>query len=106
MKVADSAGQSSVEFVALAPLLAVICLLAVQFGLAGLTKWSVAVSARSAARAEAVGSDPLTAAKKASVFGSKLIIVKQDGEAVVKQQIPRVLPIGLSQVSETFRLEN
>src|SRR4051812_50177684 len=59
----DSRGQASAEFVALLPLLALLLAGAWQFVLAGDALWHARVAARAAARAQAVGADPRTAAR-------------------------------------------
>lgn len=61
----SSAGQASVELVALLPLIAVIAGLMWQAVLAGQAVWLSGTAARAAARAQAVGEDPLTAARRA-----------------------------------------
>ena len=58
-------GQSSVELIALLPALAVIAALALQAIVAGATWWLAANAAREAARAQALGADPATAARAA-----------------------------------------
>lgn len=59
----DDAGQASVEFVALLPLLAAILALAWQAVLAGHAVWAATAAARAAARAAAIGGDPTIAAR-------------------------------------------
>jgi uncharacterized protein (UPF0333 family) len=56
-------GQAAVELAALLPLIAVVLLVAWQFVVAGEARSSAAVAARSAARAAAVGADPVAAAR-------------------------------------------
>ncbi|WP_354701398.1 hypothetical protein DSM112329_01712 [Paraconexibacter sp. AEG42_29] len=56
-------GQASVEFVALLPLLAAIVVLLWQAVVAGQAVWLAGTAARAAARAEAVGGDPVAAAR-------------------------------------------
>src|SRR4051812_46644673 len=56
-------GQASIELVALLPLLLLLAALAWQAALAGQAVWLTGAAARSAARAAAVGSDPLRAAR-------------------------------------------
>jgi hypothetical protein len=55
-------GQASVELIALLPLLGVVALLAWQAVVAGQTWWLAGAAARDAARARAVGGDPVAAA--------------------------------------------
>jgi hypothetical protein len=56
-------GQAAVEMVALLPWIAAVLLVAWQFVLAGDARSSAAVAARAAARAVAVGDDPVAAAR-------------------------------------------
>ncbi len=58
-------GQASVELVAAIPLVLLAALLAWQLVLAGHTAWLSAHAARAAARADAVGRSPLSAARSA-----------------------------------------
>lgn len=57
------AGQASVELVALLPLVGLLAALLWQALLAGETVWLSGPAARAAARAAAVGADPLDAAR-------------------------------------------
>lgn len=59
----DVAGQATVELVALLPLLGLLAALLWQALLAGETVWLSGTAARAAARAAAVGADPLAAAR-------------------------------------------
>jgi hypothetical protein len=61
----DEAGQASVELVALLPLVALVVAVLWQALLAGQALWSSAGAARAAARAQAIGGDPLVAARGA-----------------------------------------
>lgn len=61
----DSSGQASVELIAVLPLAAVVLAVGWQLLLAGQAAWSAAGAARAAARAHAVGADPLAAARGA-----------------------------------------
>jgi len=58
-------GQASVELVALLPLLAIVGLIGWQIVVAGQAVWMSGAAARSAARAEAIGSDASAAARRA-----------------------------------------
>jgi hypothetical protein len=89
-------GQAAVELVALLPLLAVIALAAWQAVVAGQAYWVTGVAAREAARAHALGADPLTAAR-AVVPGALRagVRVRADGDAVgVRVAIPLVVGRG------------
>ncbi|MDX6640611.1 MAG: hypothetical protein QOF12_1622 [Solirubrobacteraceae bacterium] len=61
----DANGQASVELVALMPLVGLVVLALWQAVLVGQAVWSSAGAARAAARAQAVGRDPLAAARGA-----------------------------------------
>jgi hypothetical protein len=60
----DQRGQTSVELVALLPLLAVIGLIGWQVVVAGQAVWMSGAAARSAARASAIGGDAEAAARR------------------------------------------
>lgn len=57
------AGQATVEFVALLPILTLVALALGQAAVAGYAQWSAAGAARVAARAEAIGGDEKKAAR-------------------------------------------
>jgi hypothetical protein len=59
----DERGQAAVELVALLPLVGLLAALLWQALLAGETVWLSGSAARAAARAAAVGADPLAAAR-------------------------------------------
>jgi hypothetical protein len=61
----DAGGQASVELVALLPVVGLVVLALAQAVLAGQAVWSSAGAARAAARAQAIGGDPLAAARGA-----------------------------------------
>jgi hypothetical protein len=61
----SEAGQATVELVAILPLVAVVVMLLWQSSLAGAALWLSSGAARAAARAEALGADPLAAARAA-----------------------------------------
>ena len=65
LRLRDSSGQASVEFVALLPLVVVLGTVLWQMVVAGQAAWSSAGAARAAARAHAVGGDPVAAARGA-----------------------------------------
>jgi hypothetical protein len=58
-------GQASVELIAVLPLVALVVAALWQGILVGQAAWSSAGAARAAARAQAVGADPLAAARSA-----------------------------------------
>jgi hypothetical protein len=87
-------GQASVELVALVPALVAIALLAWQLLLAGETWWLASTAARSAARAEALGADPRSAALSSLPSnlraGSRL--ERRDAGVRLRVPIPAALP--------------
>lgn len=89
--VEEDAGQATVEFVALLPLMAVLLGALWQVALVGYAEWAASAAARAAARADAVGSDP-TRAARAHLAGSLergLSVRVLDGGAVrVAVRIP------------------
>lgn len=64
-RLSDPSGQASLELIAVLPLLALVVGALWQAVLAGEAVWSAAGAARAAARARAVGGDPLRAARGA-----------------------------------------
>jgi hypothetical protein len=89
----DATGQAAVELVAILPLVALVVAVLWQAVLAGQALWSSAGAARAAARAQAVGADPLVAARGA-VPGSlrPRVRVRPDGDRVrVAIAVPLVL---------------
>jgi hypothetical protein len=90
-------GQASVEFVSLLPLVGLLVALAWQALLAGEAVWLGASAARSAARAEALGRDPLHAARGVlpGRFARGLRVrTARDGSVTVAVRIPAVLGRG------------
>jgi hypothetical protein len=86
-------GTASVELIAVVPFLLLAVLVAAQLGLVGQALWSAAVAARAGARADLVGRDAITAARRALprslLPGAKV----SDADAVeVQVQVPRLLP--------------
>jgi hypothetical protein len=87
-------GQASIELVALLPLVGLLVALAWQALLAGETLWLGGSAARAAARAEALGRDPVHAARGAlpGRFEHGLRVhVSRDGSVAVAVRIPAVL---------------
>src|SRR4051812_15868029 len=89
-------GQAAVELVALLPLVVAGLLACWQVVLVGHTLWSAHAAARAAARADAVGSDGLAAARAAlpaSLDGRVHVRPADgDGRVPVSVRIPSVLP--------------
>src|SRR3954454_6195215 len=90
----SSAGQASVEFVALLPVLVLVALLAWQAVVAGQAIWLSGSAARGAARAVALGDEP-TAAARASlprpVAARARASSRADGAVSVSRAVPSVV---------------
>ena len=101
-------GQATVELVALLPLLAAVLAVAWQFVLAGHAAAAVAIAARAAARAEAVGADPRAAAREhlPRSFERGLRVHRAAGGAVtVSLRVPAIVhAVPLGRVRATARL--
>jgi hypothetical protein len=106
---ATQRGQASAEFVALLPLLALLLAGAFQFVLAGEALWHARVAARAAARAQAVGTDPRTAARAhlpARLEHSLRVRASDNGDVHVSIHVPTVLgALDLGRVSATAHFE-
>ena len=100
-----TAGQASVELVALLPLIALFAAAAWQMAVAGHASWSVAAAARAAARAEAIGTDPERAARRAltPALERDLAVRVADGWVRVAVRVPPVTPIAVGRVEATAR---
>jgi hypothetical protein len=90
----DERGQAAVELVALLPLVGLLAALLWQALLAGETVWLSGGAARAAARAVAVGADPLNAAR--AVLPSRLergLRVRRapDGAVTLVLRVPAAL---------------
>ncbi|WCB92917.1 hypothetical protein DSM104299_01617 [Baekduia alba] len=85
-------GQATVELVALLPALVAIALLGWQALVAGEAWWLAGAAARDAARAQALGTDPASAARSVLPEGlrSGLRVSDADPGVVVRVQIPAV----------------
>lgn len=103
------AGQASVELVALLPLVGVLAALLWQALLAGETIWLSGGAARAAARAVALGGDPLAAARE--VLPSRLerglrVRRERDGSIALVLRVPGALGGGtLASVTTRARFE-
>ena len=107
MRPRDETGQAAIELVALLPLVVLVGLLLWQAVLAGQAVWSSAGAARAAARARAVGGDPLAAARAAVPTGLRAgVRVAFAGDGVrVRVAVPVVLAGGpLGAFSSTAEL--
>jgi hypothetical protein len=90
-------GQASVELVALMPVLALVGMLLWQAAVAGQAVWLAGSAARAAARARAVGADPLPAARGAltpRLRSDVRVRSLADGAVAVRIGIPAVLGRG------------
>ena len=88
-------GQASVEFVALLPILAVLCAVGWQVVVAGQTVWLASTAARGAARAHALGRDATSAGRAAlpvSMRDGLRVQTGDDGRVTVRLRIPAVVP--------------
>ena len=98
-------GQASIELVALLPLLALLIVALWQAALAGGTVWLAGSAARAAARAAALGADPVLAARHAlpGTFARGVEVTRAaDGSVRVRVQVPGAVP-GLSVGAVTER---
>lgn len=102
-------GQASVELVALLPLVGLLAALLWQALLAGETVWLSGGAARAAARAVALGADPVVAAR--GVLPSRLerglrVRREGDGSVALVLRVPAVLGGGtLASVTTRARFE-
>src|SRR4051812_6314118 len=89
-----SDGQAAVELVALLPLLAALAALAWQAVVAGQAVWLAGSAARAAARAQAVGGDPVVAARSAlprALARGVGVSRRSDGAVRVAVAVPAVV---------------
>jgi Flp pilus assembly pilin Flp len=89
-------GQAAVELVVLLPLLAALLAAAAQGVIAGHSWWMAASAARAAARAEAIGAEPLAAARRALPGGVRrhVRVRVTAHEVVVRLPVPALAGIG------------
>jgi hypothetical protein len=101
------AGQATVEFVALLPLVVAVLALAWQAVLAGHAAWAASAAARAAARAAALGADPAHAARAHLPGGLEhglRLTRPRPGLVEVSLRIPHLLPeVPLGRVSGSGR---
>lgn len=110
MRSTDSeSGQATVELVALLPLLCLLVAALWQIALAGSAIWFASGAARAAARAKAVGGDPVRAARGAlpqRLEGGLQVRAETAGGVAVKVAIPALLGGGvLTTVTTRARFE-
>jgi hypothetical protein len=90
-------GQASVELIALLPLIVVLAAVLWQAVLAGQAAWLAGSAARAAARAQAVGGDPVAAARR--VLPARLthglgVRAGSDGSVTVSVPVPLAMGSG------------
>lgn len=103
-RVPPDAGQASVEFVAVLPLVVLVLALAWQAVVAGHAVWAATSAARAAARAAAIGQDPLAAARAhlpASLEHDLRLSRPGAGSVQLSLRVPRVVPVSLGRVTAT-----
>lgn len=89
----SGAGQASVEFVAVLPVLAVCLLLAGQVVAAGWALWAAGNAARTGARADQVGSSAEAAARRALPGALRGGATIHSGDGVrVRVRVPALIP--------------
>jgi hypothetical protein len=101
----STAGQASVELVALLPLVALLAVAAWQLAVAGHAVWAAEAAARAAARADAVGGDAEAAARArlTPALDATLRVRREDGWVHVSVRVPEVLPIHLGRTTAVAR---
>ncbi len=107
--VLDRRGQATVELVALLPLVGLLAALLWQALLAGETVWLSGGAARAAARAAAIGADPVDAARAvlpARIERGLRVERERDGGIALVLRVPAVLGGGtLASVTTRARFE-
>jgi len=102
----DTSGQTTVELVALLPLIAALVVGSWQAVVIGQSWWLVGIAARAAARAQIVGSDPGHAARRALPRGAQgrlLLAPRAGGGLTLRLAVPAVVG-GLRLGSATARV--
>ncbi|MGZ8633233.1 MAG: TadE/TadG family type IV pilus assembly protein [Solirubrobacteraceae bacterium] len=95
-------GQAAVELVAVLPLLAALLCGIWQVALLGHASWAAAAAARAAARAQALGVDPRTAARAhlpARLERGLSVRTSQGGEVRVRVRVPSLVGVRMGHVS-------
>jgi hypothetical protein len=104
----DSAGQASVELVAVMPLVALLCGALWQAAVAGQALWLSGTAARAAARAVALGDAAAPAARSAlprALAQRASASTAADGAVTVRIRVPAVIgPGAVGTVSATASL--
>lgn len=102
----ENSGQTTVELVALLPLIAALVIGAWQAVIVGHSWWLAGIAARAAARAQVVGVDPLLAARRSLPRGARerLVLTRRSGgEMTLRLAVPAVVG-GLRLGSATARI--
>ncbi len=102
----ETSGQTTVELVALLPLIAALTIGAWQAVVVGHSWWIAGIAARAAARAQVVGGDPARAARRAVPRGARerLVLTRRGGgELTIRLAVPGVVG-GLRLGSVTARI--
>jgi Flp pilus assembly protein TadG len=81
-------GQSTVELALVLPVVAIVALSLIDIGLVIRDNLLVVHAAREAARAQAVGEDPVTAARARSGLGSALTVSANASTGTVTVELP------------------
>jgi Flp pilus assembly protein TadG len=95
LRVRSEAGQATVEFALVLPLVAIVGWATLELGLVMRDNVLCAHAAREAARALAVGEDPVAAAQSRSGFGTELLVTvdRATGTATVELPLAPRLPL-------------
>ncbi|MEI6792084.1 MAG: pilus assembly protein [Actinomycetes bacterium] len=103
-----ASGQSTVELVALLPLIAALTIGAWQAVVIGQSWWLAGVAARAAQRAQIVGRDPQRAARRALPPGARgrlVVLSGTSGSLTVRLAVPSVVgQISLGSATARVRL--
>lgn len=102
----ETSGQTTVELVALLPLIAALTIGSWQAVVVGHSWWLAGVAARAASRAQVVGGDPARAARRALPRGARerLVLTRRGGgELTLRLAVPAVVG-GLRLGSATARI--
>ncbi len=102
----QTSGQTTVELVALLPLMAALVIGSWQAVVVGHSWWLAGIAARAAARAQVVGGDPSGAARRAlprAARGRLVLTRRSSGELTLRLAVPAVVG-GLRLGSATARI--
>lgn len=103
------AGQASIELIAAAIVLVLVVAALWQGLRIAQSRWLVGAAARAAARAQAVGADPLEAARRALPqrlrAGARVRVSRHDGAVRVLVPLPAVAGLRLGTLAARSRME-